>query len=248
MIEWNRRATIAALAALVVALVLFGGALVRAVLLEPDPAEPPLQAATEPTAAAATTPATPLVPSEAKLSAGDIALAVDHDPFQPDRTRAAPYRLPGEDVPVVVSAPEAPAAPQFTVTGLVQLGDGGLALVQLPDRTSQVIGVGESVLGFRLERVGPTTATLYGDGRTLEMELTSAAAESNAGDSRDARQTTADAIREALQRRGIPALLQAQRSGLSEEQIQQMREQMGGRAGRGGRGTIRRDTTGGGSR
>ncbi|MGD8277653.1 MAG: hypothetical protein PVH00_06485 [Gemmatimonadota bacterium] len=241
MIEWNRRGTIVAMSALVVALLVFGAALARALTLEPVLPRAPVQTPSEPPGAGEPT-AGPLVPSEAKLSAGDIALAVDHDPFQPDRTRPAPYRLPGEDVPVVASAPEMPPAPEFLVTGVVQDGEGGIALIQLPDQTSQVIGIGESVLGYRLERVGATSATMVGNGRTLQLELTSAAAQS--GDSRNSRstQSQAEALREALQRRGLPALLQAQRSGMSQEQIQELMQQMGGR-GRGGRGTIRRDTS-----
>jgi len=244
MIEWNRRGTIAAMIALVAALLVFGIALARALTLEPVTSAPPVQAASESPRGAETTPA-PLVPSEAKLSAGDIALAVDHDPFQPDRTRPAPYRLPGEDVPSVAAMPELPAAPEFYVTGVVQDGDRGIALIKLPDQTSQVIGVGESVLGYRLERVGPTSATMVGARGTIELQLTSGAAQSsdsqNSRNSRNA-QTAADALREALQRRGMPAaLMQGQRSGLSDEQLQQL-IQMGGR-GRGGRVTVRRDTS-----
>ncbi len=250
MIEWNRRGTIVALTALAAALLVFGAALARALTLEPVMPAPPVQAASEPTSGDEATPA-PLVPSSATLSAGDIALAVDHDPFQPDRTRPAPFRLPGEDVPSATTAPELPAAPEFTVTGLVQSGGGGgLALIQAPDQTPLVIGVGESVLGYRLERVGATSATLVGnDGRTLELQLAAASPEGAAASSRNSRNastTQADAVRAALQRRGItlpPGILQGQRSGMTDEQLQALRQQMGGRGARGGRVTVRRDTT-----
>jgi hypothetical protein len=248
MIDTNRGGTIAAITALAAAALLFAAALARALTLDPViPSEPPVAAAAQP-AADEGPPAAPRVPSEATLSTGDIALAVDHDPFQPDRSRPAPYRLPGEDLPVIASGPDLPPAPEFTMTGVVQMGDGGLALIQLPDQTPQVLGIGESLLGYRLERVGATSATLVGSGRTLELEIAAAAPQAGT-DSRNSRtsQATADAVRAALQGRMGGALNtilgQAQRSGASAEQLQALIEQMGGRGGARGRVTIRRDTT-----
>jgi hypothetical protein len=109
------------------------------------------------------------VPSQRPLQADEIRLAVDHDPFRPDRTRAEAYRMPTD--PVEEAPPELPPAPEFRVLGIAENANGGLALMQVEESTPRFINVGESLMGYRLERVAGSMATMVGQGRTLELAV-----------------------------------------------------------------------------
>lgn len=253
--EQNRSSAIAAFAVVTAAALLFVAAVTRALDLEAEFAtELPAAAVTPPMPPDAGPADAPRTPSEATLSAQDIALAVDHDPFQPDRSRPAPYRLPGENLPAEETGPGLSAAPEFVMTGVIQMGDGGLALIQLPNETPRVLGVGESLLGYRLERVGATSATMVGADRTLELALATAPAQPSAqGRNRNtqagnAAQAGAEMLR-ALQLRGgalAQQIQDMQRGGASQQQIQAFIQDQLQRATSGGRGAVmrfRRDTT-----
>ena len=251
----DRRGRIAATAALGAGALLAAAALTRALTLEPVAPSAP-QAVTAPTAEPPpeAPAAPPRVPSETKLAPEDVALAVDNDPFLPDRSRPVPYRLPGEDLPVEAAAPELPPAPEFEVVGTIVNGDSGLAVIRLPDASPRVLGIGETLLGYRLERVGATGATLVGSGRTLELALAAASPtptsrETSVRGRGTQAQATTEVLRSLQQRLG-PAfaqqLLRAQQGGANSAELQailrQYVEQQGG-MGRGGAVVrVRRDT------
>jgi hypothetical protein len=158
------------------------------------------------------------VPSEGVLDREALALAVDHDPFMPDRRRAAPYRLPGETVerPVVVRSEE-PDPPPFRVIGTAQIGDAGIALVEVENSPApEVVKVGESLFGYRLQRVETEAATMVGQGQTVrlavergEIEPQRGSNDRNNRNSRNNRNTEqqldrARAVLEQLRERGLP--------------------------------------------
>jgi len=113
----------------------------------------------------------PRVPSERPLQADEIQLAVDNDPFRPDRQRAAPYRMPHEMVDEQPVRRELPPPPEFRVLGIVEQRPGGVALMQVEDATPRVLGVGETWMGYRLDRVSGTVATMVSADRTLELAV-----------------------------------------------------------------------------
>jgi hypothetical protein len=247
------RGLLAALSALSAAAVLFAAALVQALTLAPAAAPPVAVAGQRPDAPVADTlAARPRVPSETTLQPGDIALAVDHDPFQPDRRRPEPFRLPGEDVPSVPMALEAPPPPDFRVVGTVVAGDAGLAVIEVADSAPRVMGVGESLLGYRLESVGATSATMVGRDRTLQLALGASApraASSRSGRGAAALSLNPQLLRTLQQRFGddfTTVLERLQQSGpAGQAQIQSLIERaMGQNVQRGGGPgmRVRRDT------
>lgn len=161
-----------------------------------------------------TTERTATVPSEGVLDIESLALAVDHDPFQPDRSRPEPYRLPGDEVTVEAPVePEPPPVPPFRVIGTAVVDEErGLALVQAEDGTQQMMKVGETLLGYRLQRVDSESATLMGQGWTLTLMVESATLASNAAadrrsgrNGRNAQTEAAAQLLEQLRERGLPA-------------------------------------------
>jgi hypothetical protein len=222
-------------AGVAVAALLCAVALARALTV--DPVEPsslaPMGVASMAEIAVADVPAA-RVPSEGVLEMESLALAVDHDPFMPDRSRAASYRLPGEfvDRPIVVREPE-PDPPPFRVVGTAQVGDAGIALVQVENSTApEIVKVGESLFGYRLQRVETEAATLVGQGQSFRLavergEVAGGERDERRGgrnerNNRNAEEQMAERLRgvlEQLQERGLPAQM--------IEQL--MRQQMGGR-------------------
>lgn len=254
----HQRGLIAAVSVLGVAAVLFGTALARALTVEPiDYPEPPSESpADEP--ADAMTGEQPRVPSEATLSPRDIALAVDNDPFLPDRTRPEPYRLPGEFAFETEEAPAAPPVPHFQVTGTVVADGGGLAVLQVDDSPPQVLSVGESLLGWKLDAVGANTATMVNStGRILYLSLASGPPQRAQADEQStnrAFQFINPQVLRSLEQRfgeGFSALWErAQRSGADQRAAQAILQQLLQQSGRGRGGNnmttsvrIRRDTT-----
>jgi hypothetical protein len=158
--------------ALVGGSLLFGYALVRALVVSD-----PVDVANPPSAAPAVHKAAPSVeqpinsPAPAKkvvnLTSNALQLAVETDPFQPDRVRAPErYRFPGEEViiPEVAPPPPEPPRPQFRVIGTITGEPGtGVAVIETPTG-SRVLGVGETLNGFTLASVAGRTATVEGNG------------------------------------------------------------------------------------
>jgi len=221
---------------LTAALLLGVVALARAITIEPvEPViTPAVGVASEPEIAEA--PArVATVPSEGILEMESLALAVDHDPFMPDRTRPASYRLPGDRVEA--EAPvrrEAPPPPPFRVIGTAVSGEGGIALVEVEETPApQIVTVGESLFGYRLERVETDAATLVGQGQTvrLAVEQGGQSASGNERNSRNSRNGNAEQavqraqeVLEALRSRGMPVEM------VEQLMTQQLRGARGGRA------------------
>ena len=161
--------------ALVGAGLLFTYAFVRALVVEDPPALPDAATASpsvnKPAAPAPSVeaPVKSSAPSKkwTGLTSNALQLAVETDPFQPDRVRAPErYRLPGEEVIVEEPPPPIPPPPppQFRVLGTIVGAEGtGVAVIQTPTG-SRVLGVGESLNGFTLASVTPRAATVEGNG------------------------------------------------------------------------------------
>ncbi len=161
--------------ALVGAGLLFGYAFLRALVVSDPPALPDASV----TSPAVNRPAAPGPSVEGPLptatapkkwtglTSNALQLAVETDPFQPDRVRAPErYRLPGEEVVVEEPPPPVPTPPppQFRVLGTIAGAQGGgIAVIQTPTG-SRVLGVGESLNGFTLASVSPRNATVEGNG------------------------------------------------------------------------------------
>jgi hypothetical protein len=251
------RSFVVSAAALIAGALLCLVALARAITVEPV-----VPVDTEPAGFAAgpeITVAPPArVPSEGVLPIESLALAVDNDPFMPDRRRATPYRLPGETVesrPVVERRPEA-EPPPFRVIGTASTGDTGIALVELLESGApEVVRIGGSLLGYRLQSVSTESATLV----RAEQTLTLAVQSGSGGGVTSRSGSPEDQLRDALQRYqavverlgedgGLNAAalraLVGGRGGSIELPVFQFAPQRGGRGGRGGRINIdvRRDT------
>jgi hypothetical protein len=159
------RSLVAAAVVFTVALFVFGSALVRALgTASVVPADGPVwQPPPHDTAAGQ------------QLSAEALQLAVDHDPFMPDRARpAARYRLPGDVDPEPPPAPPAaPPPPAFALRGTT-VGTGetaSYALIQVGDAQPRFVAVGGVISGFQLSRV-TTDAAIVTDGeRELLLRL-----------------------------------------------------------------------------
>jgi hypothetical protein len=129
-----------ALGVLVVAAAVAVWSLVRAVRIDPVPDVPP------PTLASAGMIGTPLARSRV-----DIQDAVDNDPFSPDRTTSAPYRLPGEPDPNAnpVAEPEKP-----NLVGTAVSADGrSFAVLQMGDGRTVSRYVGDTIGVFRVKTI-----------------------------------------------------------------------------------------------
>lgn len=204
---------------------LCAAALARALTIDPIG---PADATTVDAAAAPLAPNEPppdaetaRVPSETVLPLDALALAVDQDPFQPDRRRPEAYRLPGEEVDVEAPVRRTPTPPPFQVIGTAVSGRAGLAIIQAGDDPPRVVSVGESVSGFRLLHVEDDAATVMGDGETvrLAVETASARQASNAG--------RRGALTETRNRQLGEMLQQLQQRGLPAEFIDQLMRQQG---------------------
>jgi hypothetical protein len=93
----------------------------------------------------------------------------------PDRRRAQPYRLPGEYMPQPVAVRmEEPEPPPFRVIGTAMVGESGIALVEMLEAGApDIIRVGGSLLGYRLQSVDAETATLVRQSQTLTLAVQS---------------------------------------------------------------------------
>jgi hypothetical protein len=161
------RTLLAAAAACALALLVFGAALTRALGLAPGRAD----TFEQPAVAAAAH-----IEQPAPLSADALLLAVDNDPFQPDRQRPpGRYRLPGDvDPPPPPPPPAAPPPPAFRLVGTAVAADGGLALIQLADEPARLLASGEWLAGYRLGEITPQSAVMANDERALTLRLADA--------------------------------------------------------------------------
>jgi hypothetical protein len=108
---------------------------------------------------------------------GAAALAVEHDPFRPER-RPAPerFRLPGEGGATAkpVAAAALPASP-LTLIGTAVIGDGGFAMCQRSGEPPKLVRVGETYGDLMLRAVHPGRAVFRAkDGTTMELRVTKA--------------------------------------------------------------------------
>jgi hypothetical protein len=180
------------------ALFLFCAALAGALSIEPVPAPAAIAADAEHVAATADAP---------RLTTDALMLAVDHDPFRPDRQRSPErYRLPGEEEPAPPEPPPPPPPPPpFRLIGTAVTPSGGIAVIELENNT-RVLEIGESLLGYRLTEVQQEHATMTGSEQTVELPLTrSLAAAAPPDDRRSARQppgrdNAAENARELIER------------------------------------------------
>jgi hypothetical protein len=155
------------------------------------------------------------VPSESVLELESLALAVDHDPFMPDRRRAQPYRLPGEYMPQPVAVRmEEPEPPPFRVIGTAMVGESGIALVEMLEAGApEIVRVGGSLLGYRLQSVDAETATLVRQSQTLTLAVQSGTDGRGVGGRNP--ETEADLVRDVMIR-------ELRERGLAPELIEQM--------------------------
>lgn len=232
------RTFVLAVAGVTAAGLLCAVALARALMVEPvAPAEmAPAGVASQPEIIAASMPAA-RVPSEGVLEMESLALAVDHDPFRPDRRRAEPYRLPGEMVerPVPVRRVE-PDPPPFRVIGTAQVGDQGIALVEVENSSyPEVVKVGETLFGYRLQRVETEAATMVGQGQAFRLAVERGAVQNSRGrgdddDERRGRNSRNTRAAAAALERAQAVLEQLRERGLPTEMMEQViRQQVGGR-------------------
>lgn len=190
MIPMQRSLMIAGAIGLVAAAV-FGSALARA--LTTDAVEPvaapaaPANAPPEETTVAVpdapgqTVPGKQQPPPHEQPAGGSAAreldlealmVAVDHDPFRPERQRPnQPYRLPGEEIPEEEPPPPAPPPPPFRVLATAVMPAGGIALVQVQESVNRVLSVGETIMGYKLAQVRPGSATLEGNAGAVTLRV-----------------------------------------------------------------------------
>jgi hypothetical protein len=109
------------------------------------------------------------------LSLEALTLAVDNDPFQPDRRRPdEPYRMPGEEVDELEAPPPPPPPPPFQLLGTAEMIEGGIAVLRVEESLPRVMTVGEYVMGYRLDAVKGDAATLTGNGQTVRLTVAQA--------------------------------------------------------------------------
>jgi hypothetical protein len=230
------RSVVIAVGALAVTGILFAAALVRAMTFQPAPllAPPPQTLPSEGEMAGQ-----PLVrtPSESRLTSDAIELAVDSDPFLEDRSRPEPYRMPGDRIELPPPEEPPPAEPPpFRLLGTVSWPDNGLALLQVEEESPRPIAVGESVMGFRLDRVDANGATMVRDDQTVRLAVAPPSPQgrevqaSGRGRGRGNANQRAQAAREAAMSQMVERL---RRSGAPTAAIEQLMEQM-----QGGRGNV----------
>ncbi|HEX6369721.1 MAG TPA: hypothetical protein VF006_12450 [Longimicrobium sp.] len=162
----------AALAAAALALVIAGGALRRALEVEPLPAA---RAPAEADTVAAVT-ARLVYPAEY------LTVAVSADPFRPERAPAPSYVLPGEAAALAAAEAQAPApayeaplppAPALRLLGTM-LTPGGrpVALLEESGVPARMVRLGERIGTHTLTRVEPGRAVLRSAaGETLELRV-----------------------------------------------------------------------------
>ena len=104
----------------------------------------------------------------------EIAVAVDHDPFAPDRHRPATrYQLP-EEIAAANAVPSVPATglPHLLGTVVSPGGQSGFAMCQVGTESPRVVRIGDVVSGLKLERVSQGAASfLSPTGSRIELSV-----------------------------------------------------------------------------
>ena len=154
----------------------FGAAFVGALSIEPLPQAPATAAEPAPPATAT---------NDEGLTSDALMLAVDHDPFRPDRQRSPErYHLPGDEPPPPPAPPpQLPPPPPFRLIGTALTPTGGIAIIEI-ENTTRVIEVGESLLNYRLTSVEAERATMTGTEQEVQLPLVRAVANVNASATR----------------------------------------------------------------
>lgn len=117
-------------------------------------------------------PGTMKTPEVITMAAVNEAAAMD--PFAPDRQPPAErYRLPTDPEPEPPPPPEPapPPLPAFRLVGTTQTPRGGVALIQVATADPKVVSVGETLNGFVVENISPTTARLTQGERSVDLQL-----------------------------------------------------------------------------
>lgn len=213
------RALIGAAAFFTLAFFVFGSALVRAMGSGPSLVLPPASSPQVQTNADAAAPS---------LTMDALMLAVENDPFTPERTRPAErYRLPGDvDPEPEPPPPEAPPVPEFLLSGTVVTSDGGLALVQVGEDPPTMLALGDGLQGYRLVSVTASGAVMANEERQLQLRVPSpprvahAAGETERGNARNDRNARGRPSVDPRQMRQI--IDRARAAGASPQMIESM--------------------------
>lgn len=246
------RRLVLAMAIFAAAALLFGYAMFRALTIEPASAAP-LPLPTPGASAKATEPMGPdqtPAPVEQKPTAktesktrtkepkkpGDVdldalLLAVDADPFREDRARVgARYRMPGEEVELPPEEPPPPPPPPLRVVGTLVTPNNAVAIVQLDNGQSRVVGVGESVAGYRIDRIAANNATVSGAGQTVTLPVQLASRGSSRATPRGTQNTPTQEARareqQVLQLQSMQRALEQLRAMGNGPEIQQAMQQI----------------------
>lgn len=221
MIGSPGRALIGAAAFFTLALFVFGSALVRAMGSGPSLALPSSPPARDSSTAAA---------AASSLTMEALMLAVENDPFTPERTRAAErYRLPGDvDPEPPPPPPEPPPVPEFLLSGTVVTSDGGLALIQVGESEPRMLALGDALEGYRLVSVTASGAVMSNEERQLQLRVPSPArvaqvADGGRGNDRNARNERNVRGRPSVDPRQMQQLVErARAAGATPQMIEAM--------------------------
>lgn len=176
MRQVNSTATVAAGAAVAIAVVVFGIVVTRAIAgTSGEPSGSTLPAATLQVADPVTARA-----NQPRVGREELQVAADFAPFDPTRTPPETrYQLPGDRVEPVVIEPEAPPRPEtpppaFQVLGTVADANGGIAVIRIGDGTPQLATMGQQIQGYRVAGISAARVQMEGDGRTLNLAVATA--------------------------------------------------------------------------
>jgi len=112
--------------------------------------------------------------SPAATPSASLAVAVENDPFHPERRRPAErFRLPGEAEPSDTLAAGNGAAASMRLLGTAVLAEGrGFAMYQAGAETPRLVRVGETVGELTLKRVDQGRAVFRTRaGRAIELRV-----------------------------------------------------------------------------
>lgn len=262
------RRLVIALGGFAVAALVFGYALFRAMTVEPANALPlptPPAAADEQTPPPATPPrpdkkpkagttsadAQDAAPKSENIKLNDLMMAVDADPFRPDRQRVSDrYRMPGDELPVEEPpAPPPPPPPPFRIIGTLVTPTGGVAVVQHNETGARmVVGIGETGLqgmsGYKVDRVSANNATVSNAVQTVTLPVMAASTgragrggrgtpAPNAQQQQQLQQNMQNLQRamEQLRQMGNSPQVQQMMEALQRQMVEQRALQAGGRGG-----------------
>lgn len=111
--------------------------------------------------------------AEPPVTIAPLAVAIDLDPFRPDRHRpAARFRLPGEDLPELSAAAPDPVAAVRLIGTAVLAGGSGFAMCQWGNQAPKLVRVGEKFGDLTLRRVEQGRAVFVStNGESIEYRV-----------------------------------------------------------------------------